>query len=110
MTDQNGHCKTQKLINDVIIERGNLKYIEKKAYSHIVLQRKIASAVEKDLKQFLVLSNDIDVAMYNLVYFHVFKTMNINKIWVKFGTHERQRHTSLPVSRNLRNRKIATAA
>ena len=36
--DQNGDCNAQKLINDEIIERDNhIKYIEKKAYSHIVL-------------------------------------------------------------------------
>ena len=83
----------------------DLNYIEKEAYSHIVVH--IASAANKDLKQFLVLSNGTDVAMYTLAYFHVFKTTNVNKIWVKFGIHERQRHTSLPVSRDLRNRKIA---
>ena len=30
--------------------------------------------------------------MYNLAYFHVYKTMNVNKPWVKFGILERQRH------------------
>ena len=30
--------------------------------------------------------------MYTLAYFHVFKTMNVNKIWVKFGIRERQIH------------------
>ena len=78
-------------MNDKIIERDDLKYIEKEAFSRIVLH--IASAAKKYLKQFLVLSDDTDLAMYNLAYFHVFKTMNVNKIWVKFGTHERQRHT-----------------
>ena len=68
----------------------------------------IASAAKKDMKQFLVLWNDTDVVMYNLTYFHVFKTMNVNKIRVMSGIHGRQRH--IPVSRDLRNRKIATAA
>ena len=79
-----------KLINDEIIERDDLKYIEKEAYCLIVLH--IASAVRKDLKEFLVVSNDTDVVMYNLAYFYMFKTMNVNKIWVKFGIHERQRY------------------
>ena len=30
--------------------------------------------------------------MYNLAYFHVYKTMNVNKIGVKFEILERQRH------------------
>ena len=30
--------------------------------------------------------------MHNLAYFHVYKTMNVNKIGVKFGILERQRH------------------
>ena len=30
--------------------------------------------------------------MYNLAYFYVFKTINVNKIWVKFGIHKRRRH------------------
>ena len=46
----------------------------------------LPSAAKKCLKQFLVLSNDTDVVMYNLAYFYVF-----NKIWMKFGIHERQR-------------------
>ena len=64
----------------------DLNYIEKEAYSHIVVH--IASAANKDLKQFLVLSNSTDVAMYTLAYFHVFKTTNVMKIWVKLGIHE----------------------
>ena len=90
MTGQNGDCNAQKLINGEIIEGGDLNYIEKEAYSHIVVH--IASAAHKDFKQFLVLSNDTDVAMYTLAYFHVFKTTNVKKIWVTFGIHERQRH------------------
>ena len=81
---------------------------EKEAYSHIAIH--IASVANKDLKQFLVLSNGTNVAMYFLAYFCVFKTMNVNKIWVKFGIHKYQRDASLPVSNNLRNRKIANAA
>ena len=80
----------QKLINDEIIERDDLKYIEKEAFSRIVLH--IAIAAKKDLKQFLVQSNDTDVVMCSLAYFYVFKTMNINKVCVKFGIHERKRH------------------
>ena len=30
--------------------------------------------------------------MYNLAYFHVDKTMNVSKIWMKFGILERQAH------------------
>ena len=30
--------------------------------------------------------------MYTLAYFHVFKTTNVNKVWVKFGIHERLIH------------------
>ena len=67
-------------MNDKIIERDNLKYTEKEAFSRIVLH--IASAAKKDLKQFLVLSNDTDVVMYKLAYFYVFKRMNVNKIWI----------------------------
>ena len=44
------------------------------------------------MKQFLVLSNDTDVAIYTLAYFHAFKTTTVRKIWVKFVIHERQRH------------------
>ena len=36
--------------------------------------------------------NGTYVAMYTLVCFHVFKTTNANKIWVKFGVHEHQIH------------------
>ena len=67
-------------MNDKIIERYDLKYIEKEAFSRIVLH--IASAAKKDLKQFLVLSNDTDVVIYKLAYFYVFKRMNVNKIWI----------------------------
>ena len=56
--------------------------MEKEAFSRVVLH--IASAAKKGLKQFLVL--------LNLVYFHVFKTMNVNRTCVKFGIHECQRH------------------
>ena len=70
----------------------------------------IASAAKKDFKQFLVLMNDTDAVMYNLAYFHVFTTLNVYKIWVKFGIHKCQRHTSSPVSRDLRNRKITNFA
>ena len=82
--------------------------LEKEAYSHIAVH--IASVACKDLKQFLVLSNGTNVAMYFLAYFCVFKTMKVNKICVKFGIHKHPRHTSLRVSNNLRNRKIANAA
>ena len=51
----------QKLTNDEIIERDDLKYIEKEAFSRIALH--IARAAKKDLKQLLVQSNDTDVAM-----------------------------------------------
>ena len=71
VTDQNGDCNAQKLMNNEIIERDDLKYIEKEVFSRIVLHT--ASAANKDLKQFLVLSNDTDVGMYNLAYFYVFK-------------------------------------
>ena len=91
-----------------IIERGDLNCIEEEADSRIVLH--IAYAAKKDVRQFLVLSNGTDVVMYNLAYYHVYKTMNVNKIWVKFGILEPQRHTSSPVSRDLRNRKITSAA
>ena len=47
-TDQNGDCNAQKLVNDEIIERDDQNYIEKEAYSHIVVN--IASAANKDLK------------------------------------------------------------
>ena len=64
--------------------------IKQEADSRIVLHT--ACAAKKDFRQFLVLSNDTDVVMYNLAYFHVYKTMNVNKIWVKFGILENQRH------------------
>ena len=70
--------------------RDDLNYIEEETYYQIVVH--IASVAHKDLKQFLVLSNDKDVAMYTLGYFHVFKTTNVNKIWVAFEIHERQKH------------------
>ena len=78
------------MINDDIIERDDLNCIEEEADSQIVLHT--ACAAKKDFRQFLVLSNDTDVVMYNLAYFHVYKTMNVNKIWVKFGILENQRH------------------
>ena len=62
------------------IERDDLKYIEKEAFSRIVLH--ITSAAKKNLKQFLVLSSDIDGVMYNLAYFYVFKRMNVSKVWI----------------------------
>ena len=33
--------------------------------------------------------------MYSLAYFHVYKTMNVNKIWVKFEILERERHITV---------------
>ena len=95
MRDQNGDCNVQKLINDGIIDRDDLNYIEKEAYYHMIVH--IVSAANKDLKQVVVLSNRTDVAMGTLAYFHVFKTTNVNKIWVKFGIHERQRY--IPIHR-----------
>ena len=89
VTDKDGICNAQKLINDEIIERDDLNCIEEEADSRIVLHT--ACAAKKDFRQFLVLSNDTDVVMYNLAYFHVYKTINVNKIWVKFGILERQR-------------------
>ena len=73
-----------------IIKRGDLNCIEEEADSWIVLH--IACAAKKDFRQFLVLSNDTDVAICNLAYFHVYKTMSVNKIWAKFRILERQRH------------------
>ena len=70
--------------------RDDLKYIEKEANCHIAVH--IVSAANKDMKQVLVLSNGTVVTIYTLVYFHVFKTTNVNKIWVKFGIHELQIH------------------
>ena len=90
VTDKNGVCNAQKLINDEIIERDDLNCIEEEADSRIVLHT--ACAAKKDFRQFLVLSNDTDVVMYNLAYFHVYRTTNVNKIWVKLGILERQRH------------------
>ena len=69
--------------------------MEKDAYSRIVLQ--IASAAKKDLKQFPVLSNDTDVVMYNLEYFPMFRTVNVNKIWVKFGWSLERERQSIPI-------------
>ena len=77
--------------------------MEEEADSRSVLH--IACAAKKDFRQFLVLPNDADVVMYNLAYFHLYKTMNGNKIWVKFGILKRQF-----ISRDLRNRKITSAA
>ena len=57
----------------------------------------IVSAANKDLKQVVVLSNGTDVVMDTLAYFHVFKTTNLNRIWVKFEIHDRQRH--IPIHR-----------
>ena len=80
------------MINDEIIERDDLNCIEEEVDSRIVLH--IACAAKEDFKQLLVLSNDTDVVMYYLDYFHVYKTMNVNKIWMKFGILERQRRVS----------------
>ena len=77
ITDKDGICNAKELINDKIIDRHNLKCIEEDADSQIVLH--IAKAGKKDFKQFLVLSNDNNVIMYNLGYFYVFKTINVNK-------------------------------
>ena len=92
VTDKNGVCNAQEMINDEIIERDDLNCIEEEVDSRIVLH--IACAAKKDFKQLLVLSNDTDVVMYYLDYFHVYKTMNVNKIWMKFGILERQRRVS----------------
>ena len=56
----------------------------------------------------LVLSDDTDFAIYNLAYFHVYKTMNVNKIWVKFGILKPDTYTSSPVGRDLRNKNITS--
>ena len=90
VTDKDGICKAQKLINDEIIERDDLNCIEEGAGSRIVLHT--TCAAKRDFRQFLVLSTDTDVVMYNLAYSHVYKTMNVDKIGVKFGIHEHQRH------------------
>ena len=90
VTDKDGICKAQKLINDEIIERDDLNCIEEGAGSRIVLHT--TCAAKRDFRQFLVLSTDTDVVMYNLAYSHVYKTMNVNKIGVKFGIHQYQRH------------------
>ena len=78
------------MINDEIIERDDLNCIEEEAGSRIVLHT--ACAAKKDFRQFQVLSNDTNVVMYNLAYFHVDKTMNVSKVWIKFGILERQTH------------------
>ena len=90
VTYKDGVCNAQKLINHEIIERGDLNCIEEEADCRIVLH--IACAAKKDFRQFLVLSNDTDVVICNLAYFHVYKTMSVNKIWAKFGILGRQRH------------------
>ena len=87
VTDKDGVCNAQELINDKVIQRNDLNCIEEEAGSLIVLH--IACAAKKDFKQFLVLTNDTDVVMHNLAYFYVYKTMNVNKIWVKFEILER---------------------
>ena len=69
--------------------RDDLKSIEKEANFHI---KHIVSAANKDLKQVLVLSNGTVVTIYTLAYFHVYKTTNVNKMWVKFEIHELQIH------------------
>ena len=87
VTDKDGVCNAQELINDKVIQRNDLNCIEEEEGSLIVLH--IACAAKKDFKQFLVLTNDTDVVMHNLAYFYVYKTMNVNKIWVKFEILER---------------------
>ena len=62
VTDKDGMWSTQKLINDDIIERDDRNCIEEEADSQIVLHT--ACAAKKDFRQFLVLSNDTDVAIY----------------------------------------------
>ena len=53
VTDKDGSCNAQELINDEIMERDDLNCIEEEACSRIVLH--IASAAKKNFKQFLVL-------------------------------------------------------
>ena len=48
ITDKNGVCKAQKLINDEIIERDDLNCIEEEADSRIVLHT--ACAAKKDFR------------------------------------------------------------
>ena len=81
VTDKDGACNAQELINDEIIERDDLSCLEVEADSRIVLH--IACAAKKDFKQFLVLSNDTDVVMYSLAYFHVYNEcqQNLGQIW-----------------------------
>ena len=76
VTNKDGVCNAQELINDEIIERDDRKCTEDEADSRIFLY--IASAAKKDFKQFLVLSNHNNVLMYNLPYFHIFKSINVN--------------------------------
>ena len=53
LTDKDGVCNAQELINDEITERDDLNCIEEEADSRIVLH--IACAAKKDFKQLLVL-------------------------------------------------------
>ena len=82
VTDKDSICNAQKLINDEIIERDDLNCIKEEADFRIVLHTYCAP--KKDFRQFLVLSSDTDIAIYDLAYY-VYKTMNINKIRVLFG-------------------------
>ena len=50
ITDKDGICNAQKLINDETIERDDLNCIEEEADSRIVLH--IACAGKKDFRQF----------------------------------------------------------
>ena len=86
------------------LERDDIKYIEKEAYLCIVVH--VASAAKDDLKRYLVLSNDTDVVIYNLAYLFCLKNKfqeNSDEIRNLWTTGQ-----SIPTTRNLRNRNIAS--
>ena len=69
-------------------ERANC--MEGEADSQLILH--VANARAQGFKNFFVLSNDSDVVTYLSAYFDKFKTKNVEKIRVKYGLKERQRH------------------
>ena len=80
VTNKDGVCNAQELINDEIIERDDRKCTEDEADSRIFLY--ITSAAKKDFKQFLVLSNHNNVLMYKFTLFSYFQ---INKCQLNLG-------------------------
>ena len=91
VTDSDGSFDGLEMINGEVNQRADLNCIGEESDSRLILH--VANTKAEDFKNFLVLSNDSDVVTYLSAYFDQFKTKNVEKVRVKCGLKERQRHT-----------------